>query len=123
MGYRAIRSERTELDLYGGAAWNKECYRGGFNDRSSAEAQFGQNLVYRLGSRATLKERGVIFPNLSDAENYRINFDAGLNTDITKTIGWHITLSDRYQSDPLPGLKKMGLLLTTGVGVKFGKEV
>ena len=120
LGYRAIRSERTMLDLYGGAAWNKEFYRGDFNDRSSAEAQFGQDLSYRLSSRASLKERFVIFPNLSDTGEYRINFDAGLVTDITKKFGWQITVSDRYISNPLPGLKKNDLLLTTGINVKFG---
>ena len=121
LGYRAIRSERTELDIYGGAAWNKEFYRGDFNDRSSAEAQVGQDLIFRLSPRATFKERFVLFPNLSDAGEYRMNFDAGLNTSLTNTIGWHVTASDRYISNPLSGLKKNDLLLTTGVNVKLGK--
>lgn len=121
LGYHAIRSERTELDIYGGAAWNKEFFRGDFNDRSSAEGQVGQDLVFRLSPRATFKERFVLFPNLSDMGEYRLNFDAGLNTSVTKTIGWHVTASDRYISNPLPGLKKNDLLLTTGVNVKLGK--
>lgn len=120
-GYHAIRSERTELDIYGGGAWNKEFYRGDLNDRSSAEGQLGEDLLYRLGPRATLKQRFVIFPNLSEFGDYRINFDAGLTTDITKTIGWHITVSDRYLSDPLPGLEKNDLLLTTGINISFGR--
>ena len=102
LGYHAIRSERAELDLYGGAAWNKEFYRGDLNDRRSAEAQLGQDLIFRLSPRATLKERLVFFPNLSNPGDYRINFDAGLSTDITRRIGWQITVSDRYLSDPLP---------------------
>jgi hypothetical protein len=36
-------------------------------------------------------------------------------------LSWQITLSDRFHSDPLPGLKKNDLLLTTGVRVTFGK--
>ncbi|MFL6230657.1 MAG: YdiY family protein [Pyrinomonadaceae bacterium] len=121
LGYRAIRSERTQLDLYGGAAWNKEFYRGDFNDRSSLEAQVGEDLIHRLSPRTTLKERLVFFPNLTDTGEYRINFDTGLATDITRRIGFQITVSDRYLSNPLPGLKKNDLLLTTGITAKFGK--
>lgn len=71
--------------------------------------------------RATLKERFVPFPNLSGVGEYRMNFDAGLNTSLTKTFGWHITASDRYISNPLTGLKKNDLRLTTGVNVRLGK--
>jgi hypothetical protein len=35
-------------------------------------------------------------------------------------LSWQITLSDRFHSDPLPGLQKNDLLLTTGVRVTFG---
>ena len=79
IGYHAINSERTILYIYGGAAWNKEFYRGD-NDRSSAEAQAGEDLIYKLNPRTTLKERFVIFPNLTDAGQYRIKFDGGLTT-------------------------------------------
>jgi len=31
-----------------------------------------------------------------------------------------VTVSDRFQSNPLPGIKKNDLLLTTGIRVTFG---
>jgi hypothetical protein len=42
------------------------------------------------------------------------------DTKLKKWLSWQITLSDRFHSDPLPGLKKNDLLLTTGVRVTFG---
>jgi len=39
---------------------------------------------------------------------------------VTKRIGWHITLSDRYLSNPPSGFRQNDLLLTTGVKVKLG---
>jgi hypothetical protein len=34
---------------------------------------------------------------------------------------WQIIFSDRFLSDPLPGLKKNDLLLSTGLRLTFGK--
>jgi putative salt-induced outer membrane protein len=121
LGYHAIRNERTQLDLLGGLDWNREYFKGDFNDRSTAEAQLGQTLSQRFSSRVSLKEQLCFFPNLTDGGTYRINFDASLVTDISRRIGWQLTLSDRYLSDPPPGLQQNDLLLTTGLKIKLGK--
>lgn len=120
IGYHAIRNERTQFDLLGGMAMNREYFDGSNNDRTSAEAQVGQTLVHQLNSRMHLKEQLFVFPNLTRTGEYRINFDASLITDITRRIGWQLTVSDRYLSDPPPGLKQNDLVLTTGIRVKLG---
>jgi putative salt-induced outer membrane protein YdiY/small nuclear ribonucleoprotein (snRNP)-like protein len=121
LGYHAIRNERTQLDLLGGIDWNREYFKGDLNDRSTAEAQLGQTLSHRFSPRVSLKEQLFFFPNLTDGGTYRINFDASLVTDISRRIGWQLTLSDRYLSDPPPGLQQNDLLLTTGLKIKLGK--
>lgn len=120
IGYHAIRTERTELDLLGGLAWNKEYFKGDFNDRSSAEAQAGQTLVHKFNSRVSLKEQLFFFPNLTRGGEYRINFDTTLVTDVTSRIGWQLTVSDRYLSNPPFGFEKNDLILTTGLKIKLG---
>jgi putative salt-induced outer membrane protein len=60
------------------------------------------------------------FPNLSEGGDYRINFDTSLVADVTRRIGWQLTLSDRYLSNPPGGFKQNDLLLTTGLKVKLG---
>ena len=120
IGYHVIRHERTELDLLGGLAWNREYFKGDSNNRSSAEAQAGQTLLHRFNSRVSLKEQLFLFPNLSNGGEYRANFDTTLVTDITRRIGWQLTLSDRYLSNPPPGFEKNDLLLTTGLKIKLG---
>ena len=120
LGYHAIRNDRTQLDLMGGLAWNREYFKGDFNDRSSAEAQVGQTLDHKFNSRVSLTEQLFIFPNLTNGGEYRVNFDGSLVTAITSRIGWQLTLSDRYLSNPPPGLEKNDLLLTTGLKIKLG---
>ena len=61
------------------------------------------------------------FPNLTNGGEYRVNFDITLVTDISRRIGWQITLSDRYLSNPPPGFEKNDLLLTTGLKIKLGE--
>jgi len=61
------------------------------------------------------------FPNLTNGGEYRVNFDTTLVTDISRRIGWQITLSDRYLSNPPPGFEKNDLLLTTGLKIKLGE--
>jgi putative salt-induced outer membrane protein len=121
LGYHLIRNERTELDLLGGLAWNKEFFYNVDNDRSSAEAQVGQTLSHRLTSRVSIKEQLFVFPNLTRGGEYRINFDTSVVADVTKRIGWQLTVSDRYLSNPPGAFKKNDLLLTTGLRVKLGE--
>jgi putative salt-induced outer membrane protein YdiY len=121
LGYHLIRNDRTQLDLLGGLAWNREYFKGDFKDRSSAEAQVGQTLSHKLNSRVSLTEQLFIFPNLTNGGEYRVNFDGGLVTSISRRIGWQLTLSDRYLSNPPPGFEKNDLLLTTGLKIKLGE--
>ena len=121
IGYHAIRNEQTKLDLLGGFAWNREYFKGDSNNRSSAEAQAGQTLEHRFNSRLSLKEQLFFFPNLTRGGEYRINFDSSLVTDITRRIGWQLTLSDRYLSNPPFGFEKNDLILTTGLKIKLGE--
>lgn len=120
IGYHAIRSERTRLDLLAGLDVSREFFDGDGNDRTSLEAQLGQTLTHQITPRLAFKEQLYFFPNLSEGGEYRINFDASLIADITRRIGWQVTLSDRYLSNPPGGFKQNDLLLTTGLKVKLG---
>jgi hypothetical protein len=43
-----------------------------------------------------------------------------LSTEITRRIGWQLTVSDRYLSNPPLGFEKNDLIMTTGLTVKIG---
>ena len=45
---------------------------------------------------------------------------ATLATALTKRLSFNTTLTNRYLSNPLPGLKNNDTLLLVGVGWKFG---
>jgi putative salt-induced outer membrane protein YdiY len=119
IGWHAYKTEATVFDVFGGLNWNKEYFENNI-DRSSAELQAGEELSHQVSERVLLKERFVVFPNLSESGQYRFAFDSSAVTTLKKWLGWEITLSDRYISNPLPGIKKNDLILTTGLRIAFG---
>jgi hypothetical protein len=62
-----------------------------------------------------------MFPNLTDTGEYRVNFDLGAVTTIKKWLGWQVTASDRFLSNPLFGRQRNDLLLSTGLRLSFAR--
>ena len=119
LGYHARKTERMRLDLFAGGSYNREKFSTGLT-RNSAEALVGEELSYKLSESTTLAQRAVLSPNLSEFGEYRFAFDLTGVTRLTRQLGLQVTVSDRYQSNPQPGIKKNDLLLTTGIRVTFG---
>jgi putative salt-induced outer membrane protein YdiY len=119
LGYHARKTERTRLDLFAGGSYNREKFSTGLT-RNSAEGLVGEELSYKLSGNTTLSQRAVLYPNLSEPGEYRFAFDLTGVTRLTGQLGLQATVSDRFQSNPLPGVKKNDLLFTTGIRVTFG---
>jgi putative salt-induced outer membrane protein len=120
MGWHAKKTERTTLDFFGGGSLNKEYFSTGLN-RTSGEALVGEEIMHKLSSRTSLKEKLVFFPNMSETGEFRLNFDTSAVTALKSWLGWQITLSDRYLSNPVTGAKSNDVLLSTGLRLAFGK--
>ncbi len=137
-GYHLIHSKNTQFDVFGGASLDQEYFSAytianptppppvtavAAVTRHDAEIVAGQSLSTKLGSRTTLSEQVSFFPNLSSTGNYRITFDANANTKLKSWLGWQVTFSDRYISNPPFGLKGNDQLLATGLRLTFGKGI
>jgi putative salt-induced outer membrane protein YdiY len=120
LGYNVVKNERTRFDLLGGAAYNREKFGTGLV-RNSAEAYWGDQLSFRVNSATSLTQSFRMFHNLSNSGEYRINFDLGAVTQLTQWMGFQVSVSDRYLSNPLPGRLKNDILFTTGFRLKFAR--
>ncbi len=127
LGYHAVKTARTTFDLFGGGSFEQEYFSPNppteltSLTRKSGEIVAGEELDTKLNSRMTLSERFTLYPNLSNTGSYRYQFDTSAATKLKNWLSWQVTFSDRFLSDPLPGLKKNDLLLSTGVRLTFGK--
>jgi putative salt-induced outer membrane protein YdiY len=118
LGYKFIDTERTQLDLVGGFAYNREKFSTDVV-RHSAEAFWGDDWTYKLTSVSSLEQSFRMFHNLSRTGEYRLNFDLALATTLRKWLAWQVSVSDRYLSDPLPGRVSNDLIFTTGLRIRF----
>jgi putative salt-induced outer membrane protein YdiY len=117
-GVNAVKSENLHLDFDVGADYQRENFINGLN-RNSAEANFGDNLIYRMLKGTSLTQAMRVFTNLTDTGAYRMNFDLGTTTALKRWLGWHITASDRFLSNPVFGRQRNDLLLSTGFRLTF----
>ena len=120
LGYHAVKGESKVLDIFGGAALNREFFSTGLN-RTSAEILIGDDLLYKLSAITSLHQRLTFYPNMSRTGEYRTNFDLSTATTIKKWLAWQLTASDRFLSDPLPFRKRNDFIFTTGIRVTFAK--
>ncbi|HEU0005819.1 MAG TPA: DUF481 domain-containing protein [Terriglobia bacterium] len=121
LGRHVIKNEKTVFDVFAGGALNKEFFSTGLN-RSSGEILFGEELSHKLSTSTSLQQRFVVYPNLSDTGEYRMNWDSSAITRLSRWLSWQITISDRFLSNPVPGRKKNDVLFTTGLRFTFSGE-
>ena len=119
LGWRLQNTDRTVFNVFSGGSFNQEFFTS--ETRRSGEILLGQELTYQLVESTALSERFSFYPNLSNTGEYRFQFDSTLTTELAKWLALHITLSDRFLSNPTPGVKKNDVLLTTGVRFSFGQ--
>lgn len=134
-GYNVVKGERSTFDVFGGIAYNKEIFdvtpapttavpRPTYTTRTrdSIEGFVGEEWRFKMNGRTNFFEKAVLFPNFSDRGEFRLNFDAGMTTALSKYLSWNLAYSLRHLSNPpLAGIKKTDTLLSTGIRFTFAK--
>jgi putative salt-induced outer membrane protein YdiY len=139
-GFHAIKTKNTTFDIFGGGSFEQE-YFGAYNltstnptpppptistpvaalTRKSGEIVVGEGFSKKINSRFTFTEGFSFYPNVSETGEYRFQLDASASTKLKNWLGWQVTYSDRYISNPPVGLKGNDQLLSTGLRLTFGK--
>jgi Protein of unknown function, DUF481 len=130
LGWHAIDHPNTTLDVLAGANYTRESYSGATTtspnttvNRNLAGITLGEDFAKKLGFTTSFTEHFYFYPDLSDTSQYRFSLDAGLVTQIKKWLGWQLTLSDRYITNPpILGTKSDDVVLTAGFNLAFGPQ-
>ena len=120
VGVRLVKKENTQLDADAGINYQRENFID-HTHRNSAEANFGDSLNYKLSKAVSVTQAARMFTNLSDTGAYRVNFDLGTNTVLKRWLGWQVTVSDRFLSNPNAGRQRNDFLLSTGFRLSFAR--
>ncbi len=119
-GANAFKTAAHTLSFQGGANYSRENFTGDL-DRNSAEANFGNDLLWKINGGTSINQSFRFFTNLSQTGEYRVNLDVGTVTAIKKWLGWQVSASDRYLSNPVLERQRNDLLLSTGFRISFGQ--
>lgn len=119
IGFHAIMTERTTLDLLAGLGYTRESYTVP-PPRNLLTATLGDEFAYKLGSRTVITQNLYYLPSLNDTSIYRVNGNFGIATKLNGWMTANLLFNDRYNSQPVLGNKKNDVLFTTGLGFTFG---
>jgi putative salt-induced outer membrane protein YdiY len=119
-GVNAIKTPDTNLSFTGGGNYMSENFGAGIK-RNSAEASFGNDFVHRVSAVTSLRQAFRMNANLSNPGEYRMTLDVAAVTAINKWLGWQVSASDRFLSNPVLGRQRNDLLLSTGLRLTFAK--
>ena len=121
LGFHAIATSKTTLDLLGGLGYTRESYTTGLT-RNLLTLTLGDEFAYKLGARTTIMQNLYYLPSLNDTSNYRITGNFGIATKLNGWMTANLLFNDRYNSQPVLGNKKNDVLFTTGLGFTFGAK-
>jgi putative salt-induced outer membrane protein len=136
IGYHAVKSDTTTLDLLAGLNYTHETYSNGAVNipittpptfvsygvtNRYAALTLGEELMHKAGKTTVITEKLYFYPDLTDGYTgqYRGEFDFGTVTKINKWLAWQNQGSDLYVSNPPVGTKDNDVLFTTGLSFTF----
>jgi putative salt-induced outer membrane protein YdiY len=117
IGFHAIKSDSTTLDLLGGVNYTRENYDA--FSRNFAAGTIGEELLHKLRASTSLTQSAYFYPDFNSAGEYRSTFNFGTVTKLSKWLGWQNAFGDIYVSNPPVGKKKNDILYTTGLNISF----
>ncbi len=121
LGFHAIATPRTTLDLLGGLGYTRESYSTGLV-RNLFTLTLGDEFAYKVFKNSVITQNLYYLPSLNDTSNYRVNFNFGFATKLNGWMTANMNFNDRYNSQPVAGNKQNDVLFTTGLGFTFGAK-
>ncbi len=134
LGYHAVKTADTALDLLGGLNYTHETYSNGPQvvpattpptfasygvTNKFAALTLGQEFTHKVHASTVLTESLYFYPDLQDTSQYRGTFNFGTVTKISNWLGWQNQFGDIYVSNPPEGARKNDVVFTTGLNFSF----
>jgi putative salt-induced outer membrane protein len=117
LGYHVIKRPDLTFDISTGPAYNREHYS--TETREGVEWLLAEESTHAFSPTVSFRQRLALYPSLKESGEYRAVFDAGLVFKVAQQWNATVTLNNRYQSNPLPGVKQNDLLFVTGIQYVF----
>jgi putative salt-induced outer membrane protein YdiY len=117
VGYYFIKNDRTRLSAEAGPGYIYE--KQGDDERGYFTLRLAEKLEHKLNDRSKLWQSFEIIPEVEDFNNYIVNAELGVETQLTQKLNLRAYVQDTYDNEPAPGRKKNDVKLVTAVALKF----
>lgn len=118
LGYRLIRNERNQLDIYGGVAYTVTNNIVAA-DNKGMESFIGNEWSYTLSDSAIFRQRWAFYPQVTSSEGNRSLFEMTVTSKLISGLGLQVSLLHKYRGQVPGNEKKSDVLFFTGVTAKF----
>jgi putative salt-induced outer membrane protein YdiY len=119
VGYYLIKNDKFTLAGEAGPSLIEEHLKGQ-DPQGYWAARLAERFEYKLTATTRLWESLEYLPKVDDwANNYLLNFEAGIETAITTHWSLRVVFQDQYASQPASGRKQNDLRLLAGTAYKF----
>ncbi len=118
-GYYLIKTDKMTLAAEAGPTLIYE-HLEGQSSHGYWAARLAERFEYKLTATTKIWESLEYLPKVDDwAQNYLLNFEAGIDTAITPHWSLRVVFQDMYASEPASGRKQNDLRLLAGTAYKF----
>lgn len=114
LGWKAIKSEKIDLNFEMGPVFESEKYASQYA-ANSLKGRLAQNFEFRFAEKAKAFQGVEIYGDPTVEDHYLINARAGVETGLTKFMNLRFTLQNQYNARPLPGTKDNDLSAVTSI--------
>jgi putative salt-induced outer membrane protein YdiY len=119
VGYYFIKNDRMTLAGEAGPTLIYE-HLDGQDPHGYWAARLAERWDYKLTTTTKVWESLEYLPKVDDwAKNYLLNFEAGIDTAISKAWSLRVVFQDQYASEPASGRKQNDLRLLAGTAYSF----
>ena len=116
-GYYIIKNQRTQLGVEAGPGIIHE--KQGPNENTYMSLRLAERFEHKLTEKSKIWQSVEFLPQVDDFNNYIINAEIGIDTNIYKQFDLRFFIVDTFDNEPAPGRKQNDLKFVTAVAYKF----
>lgn len=116
-GYYFIKNERT--DLSGEVGPSAVIESAGGNEQTYFALRVGEKYNFKINDRARIWQSAEYLPEVEDFNNYILNLEVGIESDLTEKMSLRSFIRDTYDNQPAEGRQKNDLKWVTAIAYKF----
>ncbi|GDY18946.1 hypothetical protein LBMAG56_02910 [Verrucomicrobiota bacterium] len=118
LGYYFVKTDRTKLSGEVGPSLVYERSAGGASKTYMA-LRVAERLDHKISDKTKIWQSAEFLPQVDNFNNYILNLEAGLETELYKNLALRTYVQDSYHKLPAAGRQKNDLKFVTAVAYKF----